>query len=162
MIYEIPTHKGYFINESGVVINKKGELSRISVDNYDRIYITLEGKVTYIDQLVAETFLPNPNGYKYVSHRDGELLNCHVSNLYWSEEPQIIDKESIIHKRPRTIPRFKYEIYDDSRNISVICQGREELAKIIEYEVISLKNMVGNGRIISIGPYAGCQIRRLV
>lgn len=161
MLYKLPGYLGYLINESGTIINENGEICRISVDHYDRIYVTLNKEIKYVDELVALTFLPNPNGYKYVWHRDGELLNCHVSNLYWSENAQIIPKESIIHKRDKNIPRYKYEVYNDKTGESVIYQGREALSKGIEYEMISLKNMVGNGRIISKGPYAGCQIRRL-
>lgn len=160
MFYCIPGYFGYRINESGVVIDENGRMVRFSVDNYDRMYVTINKNIEYIDELVAKTFLHNPDNFKYVSHRNGELLNNHLSNLYWSKEPEILEKESIIHKRPKTIPRYKYEIYNDIGD-SIICQGREELAKLIEYEVISLKNMVGNGKIISKGPYTGCQIRRL-
>lgn len=161
MFYNIPGYIGYRINESGVVIDEKERMLRFSVDNHDRMYVTINRNIEYIDILVAKTFLPNPDNLKYVAHRNGELLNNHLSNLYWSEKPEIIERDSIIHKRPKTIPRYKYEIYNENGD-SIICQGREEVAKFIEYEVISLKNMVGNERIISKGPYTGYKIRRLV
>lgn len=162
MLCNIPGYPDYLINESGAIVDKNGIMVRISVDNYDRIYVTINRKIEYIADLVAKTFLNNPNNFKYVSHRNGELLNNHVSNLYWSSTPEIVTKDNIIHSRPKVIPRYKYEIYNDKTNESIICQGREELAVTIEYEVISLKNMIGNGRIISKGPYKGFKIRRLV
>ncbi|CAL6059971.1 HNH_endonuclease [Hexamita inflata] len=36
-----------------------------------------------VHRLVAETFIENPNNYKYVKHLDGDIRNNHVSNLQW-------------------------------------------------------------------------------
>lgn len=46
--------------------------------------ITLLGKTYLIHRLVAEAFLPNPEGKKEVNHIDGNSLNNHVSNLEWA------------------------------------------------------------------------------
>lgn len=37
----------------------------------------------YVHRLVAEKFLPNPNGYKHVLFKDGNVKNCNVDNLEW-------------------------------------------------------------------------------
>lgn len=37
-----------------------------------------------IGRIVAETFLPNPNKYMYVNHKDGNCENNKVENLEWS------------------------------------------------------------------------------
>lgn len=38
-------------------------------------------KNKYIHRLVAETFLSNPNNYKYINHKDQNTLNNNVENL---------------------------------------------------------------------------------
>ena len=42
-----------------------------------------QSKNKYIHKLVAETFLNNPNNYKYVNHKDENKENNYVDNLEW-------------------------------------------------------------------------------
>ena len=46
------------------------------------------GKQHYIHRLVAQHFVNNPNGYKYVTHIDGDKMNNAADNLTWVERPQ--------------------------------------------------------------------------
>ena len=43
----------------------------------------LRQKKVNIHRLVAETFIPNPNNYDSIDHKDRNKLNNHVSNLEW-------------------------------------------------------------------------------
>ena len=38
-----------------------------------------------VHRIVAMTFIPNPNGYKEVNHKDENKLNNEVSNLEWCD-----------------------------------------------------------------------------
>lgn len=40
-------------------------------------------KYVRIHRLIAETFIPNPNGYPQVNHIDGNKLNNQMTNLEW-------------------------------------------------------------------------------
>ena len=52
-----------------------------------RNYVIIEGKKMFTDELVARTFIPNPNPDRYtrVEHIDGDLGNDDVRNLRWVE-----------------------------------------------------------------------------
>ena len=40
-----------------------------------------------VHRLVAEHFVSNPKNLYYVKHKDGNKLNNHADNLYWSKSP---------------------------------------------------------------------------
>ena len=40
-------------------------------------------KVRSIHRLLAETFIPNPNNYPVINHKDGNKLNNSLDNLEW-------------------------------------------------------------------------------
>lgn len=176
MMREIKNHEGYFINESGIVINKNGHVMRTAVSNSGYLRTTFDDptpdnpkhrKNESIHRLVAETFLENPDPEKndVVMHLDNDKLNNHVSNLKWGTQAENITqsvKDGLrpSHKGQKSSYLNVYEVFDPKGDTVVRCNGRTAVAETIQYEEISLKNMIGNGREIAIGPYAGYQIRR--
>ena len=46
----------------------------------------------YIHRLVAEVFIPNPNGYDSVDHIDEDHFNNNVENLQWMTAEQNLEK----------------------------------------------------------------------
>ena len=42
-----------------------------------------KGKTLVLHRLLAEAFVPNPNSYKVVNHKDGDKGNCSIANLEW-------------------------------------------------------------------------------
>ena len=166
---EIPGYNGdYKINESGVVINKNGHVMRTAVSNSGYLRTALEipntnpvrRKNESIHRLVAETFIPNPDNLPVVLHKDNDPLNNQVSNLKWDTQSenirQAFDEGRKVSPKTNT---YTYEVYND--NDSIICKGRSSVSDLIGYSEVSLKNMVGNGREIALGPYKGYKIRNL-
>ena len=56
-------------------------IPRIHTGGYLRV--GLNKKDFYIHRLVAEAFIPNPNDYPQVNHKDENSTNNNVSNLEW-------------------------------------------------------------------------------
>lgn len=82
-----------------------------SIDGYLRVKI--HGQNVSLSHLVATAFIPNPNGYTVVHHKDHDITNNHVENLEW------IDKEEHdkLHCEERKIKVYQYTI--DGRLIKV-------------------------------------------
>jgi len=61
---------------------------------YLRVALHLDGRQRQfrVSRLVALAFLPNPNGYSTVNHRDGDKTNNDVSNLEW-----LSNRDNIVH-----------------------------------------------------------------
>ena len=87
----------YQISNLGQVSNYRKILKPfISNSGYKVIDLRVNGLRTkyLIHRLVAEHFLDNPNGYRYVNHIDGNKSNNVVSNLEWCT-----NSENILHAR---------------------------------------------------------------
>ena len=92
---------GYYISEDGKVYCDLGKGNRDRLKRTDMYEI--KGRPTkggylrvcirniktnkrvdkYIHRLVAEYFIPNPNGYNVVNHLDCDRTNNHYTNLEW-------------------------------------------------------------------------------
>lgn len=74
-------HKDYSGHIRKEKIRKSGKVH----DGYEQIVIQSKNKrkVFYVHRLVALVFLDNPNGYKYVNHKDNNASNNNKNNLEW-------------------------------------------------------------------------------
>ena len=82
---------GYFINDKGDIISdnpyNKSYKGRIklthSKDSNGYCVVTINNKSYKVHRLVAMTFIPNPNGYSQINHKDEDKTNNTVENLEW-------------------------------------------------------------------------------
>ena len=58
----------------------------VDTDGYETVILNGEKRKVHI--LVAEEHIPNPEGKKYVVHKDGDKLNNEAENLEWSNVPE--------------------------------------------------------------------------
>lgn len=74
-------------------ISKIRNLKTIEDRGYIKLHLSRNGKRTtkYIHQLVAVTFIPNPNKYREVNHIDSNPSNNLISNLEWCDRQYNID-----------------------------------------------------------------------
>lgn len=87
-VYPSPM-KDYFVTTSGDVFNKGGHLLKGANNSKGYLFLRTgedgDGKraTCLLHRLIAETFLPNPEGFPIVNHLDGNKKNNSVSNLEW-------------------------------------------------------------------------------
>lgn len=78
----------YEINNKGEVRNKirmRMVKARGDKDGYLRVHLNKDGKQKLfgVHRLVATNFIPNPNNYPQVNHKDENKQNNNVENLEW-------------------------------------------------------------------------------
>ena len=100
-----------------------------------RLYNNSVSKDIAIHRLVAIAFIPNPNNYRYVNHKDENTKNNKVSNLEWCT-----NSYNLIYSKGKKVAQYTKEgefikefncIADASRecnipttNISKCCKGK--------------------------------------
>lgn len=86
---DIPGYEGrYQISSNGKVHSANGiRATYISNSGYERISLWMNGKgqKVSVHRLVASAFVPNPNNYTLVNHKDGNKLNNNADNLEWCD-----------------------------------------------------------------------------
>lgn len=84
-----------------------------------------KGKTRTVHRLVAESFIPNPNGFKEINHKDEDKTNNSVGNLEWCDRDYNIHYGTWVSRNPRLRPVNQYSLngvfikrYDSIREAS--------------------------------------------
>ena len=100
---------------------KEGKILKLSKYSNGYLFVKLspmnthrgEYKKAYsVHRLVAETFIPNPNNYPCVNHKDGNKQNNNVDNLEWCTY-SYNTKHAYKNNLKRTIHINQYELNGD-------------------------------------------------
>lgn len=93
-----------------------------SVASWGYLNVTLhkngKQKVFLVHRLVAEAFIPNPNGYKEINHKDEDKTNNLVENLEWCDRFFNINygnrtelvKNKLTNRKDKSKPVFQYDL----------------------------------------------------
>lgn len=97
-------------------------------DGYMRVCFRMNGKVVskLAHRLVAETFLPNPENFSQVNHKDCNPQNNSVSNLEWctsSYDAKYREKYGISRAEAQGHPLFAINL--DTLEVSHFCSQGE-------------------------------------
>lgn len=127
-----PDGKVYSFNYRGCVGRIK-ELHQSSLFDKRRKNTTMyrrtkiRSKTIPIHRLVAATFIPNPNNYPEVNHKDGVKHNNNVENLEWCTTKQ-------------------NNMHAVMNGLDLHCKGSDHwLAKINEMTAAKIKNLIKSG-----------------
>ena len=113
---------------SGKLLSKSQERSGYIVDilSFDGIRKTVRRH-----RLVAEAFIPNPDGKPEINHLDGNKINNHVDNLEWATHRENTDHAWVTGLTPSP-PKAK------ERSVLQFYEGQ----KIAEYKSIDIAAII--------------------
>ena len=98
MEYKQITGTDYWITNDGSVYSvkfNKTRLLKVRVQSagYPQVILSTEGmlKSFLVHRLVALYFIPNPENFEMINHKDGNKLNNRVENLEWCSSKQNVN-----------------------------------------------------------------------
>lgn len=113
-----------FTDSLGRLYHKKGQLIKITYQKDKKseykqamVHIWSNGKDyrLIVSRLVAKTFIPNPNNYPQINHKDENSLNNNVDNLEWCTCEYNIRYRDLIERRAKKKCRA-IDVYDKELN----------------------------------------------
>lgn len=137
----------YEISNTGEIRNAKGNIkksqSKKGVNtNYKEVSLWKDGKNKrfLVHRLVAKAFIPNPNNYPIINHKDENGTNNCVENLEWCNH-RYNAKYNKYPEKPNTIPSKVVSKEQKQKTSISVKRYRREHAKLkFEY----------NGEMLSI------------
>lgn len=114
----------YYTDSWGRKYHKNGQLLSLQYQNdkkanYVQAMVTLykDGSAhrLLVHRLVAKAFIPNPNNYPQINHKDEDSTNNHVENLEWCTAKYNINYGKTISPRAATRSRA-INVYDFNHN----------------------------------------------
>lgn len=107
-------------NNSVRIISGKQMTPQLDLHGYWSILLCKNGKkkMHLLHRLVAEAFVPNPNGYKYVNHKDEHRTNAKAENLEWCTQQYNLTYNNI-HLR-RNLSNCSKKIVQLDRDFNIV------------------------------------------
>lgn len=78
-------------DKNGVSYKRKGKILSQFRNTKGYLCVQMQDKTIPVHRLVAEKYIPNPEGKPQVNHKDGNKRNNHVSNLEWVTMKENLD-----------------------------------------------------------------------
>jgi hypothetical protein len=84
----IPQYPGFEASSQGRIRRPNGKIPKQSTTELGYLVIGIKRTPTKVHRLVAMAFIPNPNGFKTINHKDGCKTNNQPNNLEWCTHQQ--------------------------------------------------------------------------
>lgn len=125
-------------------VSDKGEIRKDTTNRlmklqiqqgYSHVTIQINGKAKRfrVHRLVAEAFIPNPDGKPYVNHIDGNRQNNSIANLEWVTPAEntrhAVDTGLMLPTRERAVVQFSLDGEKIAEYVSISVAARETNSK---------------------------------
>lgn len=131
----------YEVSNTGEIRNAKGDIKKASLKkgastNYKEISLWKNGKNRrfLVHRLVAIAFIPNPNNYPIINHKDEDGTNNAVDNLEWCNHSYNTRYNKFPEKVKKIPSRFVGEAQRAKTSASVKKYRRVNAKLKFEYE----------------------------
>lgn len=141
---EVKEYSHYEVNQFGEIRHKVRKhilKPRSNKGGYLYVNFKIDGKNTNfaVHRIVANAFIPNPNGYTEINHKDYDRTNNCVDNLEWITSSQ--NKQHAYLKEVNKSSRGKaVEQYSKDGNYIQTFESITEAAKVINCCVAAISN----------------------
>lgn len=122
--------KDVYITSCGEAIYKGERLKQCTSSSHGYATIRADNKNLLIHRLVAERWIPNPDGKRTVNHKDGDKLNNHVSNLEWLTDSE--NNKHAFDSLGREASRGRMKVSDEDASIILSLKGTYTQKQIAE------------------------------
>ena len=86
---ELPIDRRYKVSETGEIMGLDGRILKQAKDTKGYMFVTLNDNYRQfhlsVHRAVALCFIPNPNNYPQVNHKDQDKTNNNVDNREWCD-----------------------------------------------------------------------------
>lgn len=114
-------------------------------------------RTLYVHRLVAEAFIPNPNGYKDVDHKDGNKMNNVVSNLEWVTRHENLTRAVTQGKMAKRKVKNKPRRQEICHRLDQLCQTCARYRGAKKSGDGWVNTCVSCGKLCRVGGQGGCQ-----
>ena len=121
-----PTISALWVSPEGKVKGPQGLLKTYTLNGYKTL--SYKGKSYFVHRLVAQTFIPNPDGKEQVDHINGVRDDNHVENLRWCTRiennnfPLCLERMSERSKRNATTVLARRKVNNKYNAERSVCQ----------------------------------------
>lgn len=152
-IKQIEGYEGYFVSNTGKVFSKGKELRQYEIGGHLCVYLYRNSarEKAYVHRLVAQAFIPNPNDYPVVNHKDENGLNNHYLNLEWCTHLYNVNYGTCISRRSENCKKKICQL-DKNENIIAVFNGIADAARVLEIDASSITK-AASGKRNSAGGY---------
>ena len=139
VVKAINGYDSYSITDKGKVYSNGKELKQYINGGHLYVYLYKCGKRKkfYVHRLVAETFIPNPNKYPIVNHKDEDSKNNNVSNLEWCTHKYNTNYGTCVKRRAANHKR-RIQQLDMNGNIVFVFDGIIDAANLLGIDASSI------------------------
>lgn len=121
----------YKVDDKGIRSDAKMTMINRRGNEYLTTSVTIDGKQKrfYPRRVIAEAFVPNPKGYKYVEQIDGNPYNLSVTNIRWMSNEDMNKKMNETRSKNSHPCKKCGELIHDNRSDCAKCKLEDLLKK---------------------------------